>query len=216
VLAGLLATCAPGVDVRTEASVVAIESSAWPYALNDNDTGRAYYPETLDQAKALLRRISGHQVAVGIAQVDSVNFGTYGVDAVQLLEPCMNLRVGSAILAAYYRQAYRRTSGTTEEEHRQAALREAFSAYNSGSPTKAKKYAALVVAATSSRLVRETTAIADAARGRRAAAEGPAGRGATPTSSDALRVAYGPASASSVFVGTVAKISGSAFVGGSE
>ena len=47
----------------------------------------------------------------------------------------------------------------------ESALRRAFSAYNSGSPTPTPAYAALVVAATSSVLVRATTAIADAAGG---------------------------------------------------
>ena len=196
--------------MRTEAAIAAVESSGSPYAVNDNDTGRAYYPETLEQARALLRRIAGHQVAVGIAQVDSVNFGTYGVDSVQLLEPCTNLRVGAAILGAYYREAYRRTSGATEEEHRQAALRQAFSSYNSGSPTAAAKYAALVVAATGSPLVREVTAIAD---GRDPGAVGRLASLSAPSSAQPLRIAYGPALSSSVFIGSASRISGSVFAG---
>ncbi|MFZ1124188.1 MAG: lytic transglycosylase domain-containing protein [Candidatus Baltobacteraceae bacterium] len=216
VLAGLISACAPSVDVRTAAAIVAVESSGSPYAINDNDMKRAYFPGSLAAAKALVRRLAGHQLAVGIAQLDSVNFARLGVDAVTALDPCTNLRLGAQVLVEDYQREYPRASGATEEERRQSALRRAFSAYNSGSPTAAPAYAALVVAATSSVLVRATTAIADAAGG-------PASRAATriaplaaPAPPAALRVAYAPARASSLFIGASSRISGSAFVFGSS
>jgi type IV secretion system protein VirB1 len=209
VLAGLISSCASSVDVRTAAAVVAVESGGSPYAVNDNDTRRSYFPTSRDAAEALVRRLAGHQLAVGIAQVDSVNFARFGVDAVQVLDPCTSLRLGAQVLVEDYRREYPRATGATEEERRQVALRRAFSAYNSGSPTAAPDYAALVVAATSSPLVREATAIAD---GRESGAVSRLARRAAPKPSEPLRVAYGPGTASSVFAGGRSRISGSAFV----
>jgi type IV secretion system protein VirB1 len=212
VLAGLISACAPSVDVRTAAAIVAVESGGSPYAVNDNDTKRAYFPTSLEAAKALVRRLAGHQLAVGIAQVDSVNFARLGVDAVRALDPCTNLRLGAQVLAEDYRREYARARGATEKARRQIALRRAFSAYNSGSPTAAPTYAALVVAATSSVLVRRTTAIADAAAApatRRATRIAPL---AAPEPPAVLHVAYVPAAPSSLFVGASSRVSGSAFV----
>ena len=50
----------------------------------------------VSQAASLAEKAvrSGHSVDVGIAQVNSGNFKTYGVTAAQMLDPCDNLKVG--------------------------------------------------------------------------------------------------------------------------
>jgi hypothetical protein len=209
-LATLIRTCAPSVDVRTAAAIVAVESGGREYAVRDNTTRRSYFPTSLADAQDLVRRLLGHQLDLGLAQVDTVNLPAFGVTPAQALDSCTSLRLGSQVLAEDYRQAYRQATGATEEERRQVALRRAFSAYNSGSPTAAPDYAALVVAATSSPLVREATAIAD---GRESGAVGRLAHRAAPSKpSEPLRVAYGLGTASSVFAGAPSRISGSAFV----
>jgi type IV secretion system protein VirB1 len=199
VLAGFILSCAPQVDARTTAAIVQVESAGRPYAVNDNSAGRAYFPATLEGARALLRRLAGHQVAVGIVQLDSVNFARFRTNAVAQLDPCVNLRLGTQVLVEDYRREYPRAAGRTIEERRQVALRRAFSAYNSGSPTAARRYADLVVSATSSLFVRETTEIADAARGSGAKAH--VARLPSPKPRKMVRVAYAPARASSCFAG---------------
>jgi type IV secretion system protein VirB1 len=209
-LAGLILRCAPNVDVRTAASVIAVESGGQLYAINDNDTRRAYFPASLDSAKALLGRLAGHQLAVGIAQVDSANFARFGIGAADALDPCTNLRLGAQVLLEDYRRAYAGATGATEEERRQVALRRALSLYNSGSPTAARAYASLVVAATSSPLVRRATAIADAAAAR--PPEGEALVSREPPKPSPRRPARLAARASSVFAGAPSRVAGSAFV----
>lgn len=210
-LAGLLSSCARGVDARTAAAIVAVESGGNEYAVNDNTTGRAYFPASLGSAKALVGRLAGHQLAVGIAQVDSVNFARLGVDAERALDPCTSLQLGAQILLEDYRREYPRATGATEEKRRQDALRRALSLYNSGSPTAAPEYASRVVEAVSSSLVRETTALVGAGTaGRSDAANVSASH--EPLRPLRARLAYVPASASSVFAGAAAKVSGTAFV----
>lgn len=200
VLAGLLSTCAPNVDARTMAAVVAVESGGRPWAVHDNTTGRSYFPDSLAGAGAIAAELAGDSLDVGLAQLNSGNFARFGVDASAALDPCTNLRLGASVLSDDYQREYQRTAGATEEERRQVALRRALSAYNSGSSTAAPTYAALVVAATSAALVRETTALADGARD----------SGAT------VRVAHAaaPQMAFSAFAGATSRIFGSAFAGG--
>jgi hypothetical protein len=100
-LAVALHTCAPAAAPDTMAAIVAVESAGWPYAINDNTTRRSYRPRTRMQALRIAESAirAHHSVDVGIAQVNSGNFAAFHVDADEMLEPCANLRVGSAILA---------------------------------------------------------------------------------------------------------------------
>jgi len=210
VLAGLIASCAPSVDARTAAAIVAVESRGEPYAINDNTTRRSYFPASLAEARALVDRLAGHQIAVGIAQVDSVNFARFGVDARDMLEPCLSLRVGSQVLVEDYRREYARAPRAPATIRRQVALRRALSVYNSGSPTSAIDYAARVVAATASPLVREVTAISDEAAGR---LPGPQRRVARLNRRrSATRAINRPALDSIVFFGASPASDGDAFV----
>jgi len=144
-LAAALRACAPAAAPDTVAAIVAVESDGWPYAINDNTARRSYRPSTREEAlhvaAAALR--AGHSVDVGIAQVNSVNFRAFHVDAATMLEPCASLRVGSAILANAYRAAAARYPNRPE------ALWHAIMAYNSGSIYAGERYVRSVVAAAS-------------------------------------------------------------------
>jgi len=145
-LAAALHTCAPAAAPDTMAAIVAVESGGWPYAVNDNTARRSYRPRTREDAlrvaAAALR--AGHSIDVGIAQVNSGNFRAFNVDAASMLEPCANLRVGSAILANAYRAAAARYPDRSQ------ALWRAIMAYNSGSIYAGESYVRSVVAAASS------------------------------------------------------------------
>lgn len=144
-LAAALHACAPEAAPDTMAAIIAVESGGWPYAINDKTARRSYRPRTraeaLRVAAAALR--AGHSVDVGIAQVNSGNFRAFNVDAATMLDPCANLRVGSAILANAYRTAAARYPERPE------ALWHAIIAYNSGSIYAGERYVRSVVAAAS-------------------------------------------------------------------
>jgi type IV secretion system protein VirB1 len=142
-LAAALHACAPTAAPDTMAAIVAVESAGWPYAVNDNTTRRSYLPRTradaLRIAESAIR--AHHSVDVGLAQVNSGNFAAFHVDAAAMLEPCANLRVGSAILANAYRFASVRYPDPPQ------ALVHALMAYNTGSIYAGARYVRAVVAA---------------------------------------------------------------------
>jgi len=149
-LAAYLQACAPYVAPDTMRAIVSVESRGYIYAINDNTSrvtycvpGTAMYPCSRDQAAALAENAvrSGHSVDVGIAQVNSGNFRTYGVSATQMLDPCENLRLGGNILAGAYRQS------TARFADERAALWHAIMAYNTGSLYAGEDYVQAVVAA---------------------------------------------------------------------
>ncbi|MBU2754991.1 lytic transglycosylase domain-containing protein [Acidithiobacillus sp. CV18-2] len=127
-LTTLAQQCAPQVAPSTLAAIVQMESGGNPWVLWDNTAHRGYHPQTRKGAERILRVLmaEGHQVDVGIAQVDTVNFAAYGLRPATAFDACTNLRVGAEILAADYRQA------TTTYGPGQTALYHAFEAYNSG------------------------------------------------------------------------------------
>lgn len=142
-LAVALRTCAPAAAPDTMAAIVAVESAGWPYAINDNTARRSYRPRTREEALRIAESAlrAHHSVDVGIAQVNSGNFAAFHVDAATMLEPCANLRVGSAILVNAYHAA------TIRFPDRPQALVHALMAYNSGSIYAGAPYVRAVVAA---------------------------------------------------------------------
>jgi len=120
--------CAPEIAPSTLSAIVQVESGGDPWTMWDNTARRGYRPTSLQQAKHILRVLmsEGHQVDVGIAQVDTANFAAYGLRPSNAFGVCTNLRVGADILAAAYRKA------TATYGPGQRALYHAFEVYNSG------------------------------------------------------------------------------------
>jgi type IV secretion system protein VirB1 len=166
----LIRSCAPQVGPRTMAAIVAVESGGHPYAIADDDAHRSYYPQTLAGAVALADRLRllGHSFDAGVAQINSANFRAYGLTTSSVFEPCTNLRAGGAILTAAYRRV--QAGARFEPDAQRKALFDAFSIYNSGSPTAAPGYARRVFAAAGQAL----PAIPQSAAGTQAAALEPA------------------------------------------
>ena len=138
-LATLLNSCAPSVSADTMRAIVSVESGGDPYAIHDNTTRRAYFPQSQREAEKILSALGSHNLDVGVSQVNAGWFSTFGVTATQMLEPCRNLRIGSVILTRAYREADALFPRPRE------ALWHAISAYNSGSLYAGAGYVAQVV-----------------------------------------------------------------------
>ncbi len=129
-IAAALLACAANVAPVTLEAVMRVESGGNPLALNVNHlAGPQPHPATLAEAAAIAHGYvtRGYSVDLGLMQVNSRNLAALGSTIEQVLDPCVNLRAGAAILTANYAEAARsRGEG-------QSALRAALSAYNTGS-----------------------------------------------------------------------------------
>jgi type IV secretion system protein VirB1 len=142
-LAAIIRQCAPAVAPSTMAAIVQVESGGDPLAIGDNTTRRSYYPPDRASAESLARRLlgAGHLLDIGIAQIDSMNFAGFGVNAHTIFDPCTNLSVGARILSGDYAFAAQRYGDG------QIALRHAIGMYNTGRLNAGARYIARVVAA---------------------------------------------------------------------
>ena len=140
-MSSLLSSCAPRIGTQTMAGIIQYESTWRAFAIGDNDAHRSYSPSSLSEAEniatSLLRQ--GHNIDAGYAQINSANWGPYGLDARTVFDPCSNVRVGAAIIGSDYSNAIRynwigrpiRTK-TDRYYQEQFALIHALSSYNSG------------------------------------------------------------------------------------
>jgi type IV secretion system protein VirB1 len=110
----LAATCAPAIAPETLASIARIESGLDPLTIHVNGPdggGRHYASATEAAADARALIAAGRSIDVGMMQINNRNFGWLGTDIEGALDPCRGIAAGAHVLAAY-------------------------SAYNTGSPTR--------------------------------------------------------------------------------
>jgi type IV secretion system protein VirB1 len=121
--------CAPTVPVATIEAVARTESGLDPLALHDNTTGKTDELASLDRAVAEAGRwlARGDSVDIGLMQINAKNFPALHMTVKAALDPCVSLAGGAAVLRAAY------DNGNTPAEQ-QAAMLEALSRYNTGSP----------------------------------------------------------------------------------
>lgn len=118
--------CVPErMTVANVQTIAAVESTQTPFALNIDGVG-SFYPETLDEAVALVVFHKESRMDIGYMQVSSSNAKAYGVDALQLLHPCDNIRIGSEIYLSFFDRIYKKTKNADD------ATIKALSAYNTG------------------------------------------------------------------------------------
>lgn len=124
-----LAACAPAVAPATLARVIQVESGGRPLAINVNKGPRVPAAPNATSAAATARYwiARGHSVDLGLMQVNSRNLARLGVSVEQMFEPCTNIRAGARILTENY------VTAAKSRGHGQHALRDALSAYNTGS-----------------------------------------------------------------------------------
>lgn len=138
-IADLYATCGPWVHPDTLRAVAAVESDTHPWAIGTPHG--AVFASTRDDAARVLARVLRTEVSVdiGLMQINSQWLPKLHLAPERLLDPCINVRVGAAILAANFIKASR--PGRSHLH----ALVAALSAYHSGSETAAVDYAAKVL-----------------------------------------------------------------------
>lgn len=125
----LAAQCAPAVAPETLLAVVQVESGFDPLAIGVNGEPRLTVTagsagEAAAKASSLIA--AGRSVDLGLAQINSRNLGWLGLTVTTAFDPCRNLTAAAQVLQVAYAQGDARIVGE------QAALRTAFSLYNTG------------------------------------------------------------------------------------
>jgi type IV secretion system protein VirB1 len=131
----LAADCTPNAPLNTLRAMVRVESNFYANALSVNQPKRTNtrltrQPQSKQEALAWTRWLlrNNYTVSVGLMQVNSVDATQRGIALEQLLDPCLNIKIGWQILTEKY-QAPAAKYGPGQK-----ALLEALSLYNSGSP----------------------------------------------------------------------------------
>lgn len=125
----LAAQCAPGVAPSTLVAVARAESALDPFAIGVNGP-KARRPsarsaaEAVATARTLLQ--AGHDLDLGLVQINVRNLPRLGLTLEAAFDPCRNLAAGARVL----REGYAR--GAARHGPGQAALRVALSYYNTG------------------------------------------------------------------------------------
>ena len=130
--AQLAASCAPRVAVETLAAVARTESGFDALAIHDNATGRSFKPATRVEAIGLateLVAVHRHSVDLGLMQINSANFPRLGMTITDAFDPCRSLAAADRVLVEGY-------TGPGPGGDEQAALQQALSRYNTGSPVR--------------------------------------------------------------------------------
>ncbi len=160
-LAYLLHACAPNVHPQTLAAIVQVESGGWPWAINDNTTKEsrdlADYRTAVAVATDLLAR--GHNVDLGLAQINSGNLRGLGLNVAQAFQPCENLAAGARILTRAFVGAEEHFGPRLAHANPRFLLPYALSAYNTGSMFAGASYVRKVVAASESPQVWRTALV---------------------------------------------------------
>lgn len=126
----LAAQCAPGVAPETMLAVVRAESALDPLAIGVNGAAglRRRQPTNVNEATAQARELiaRGYDIDLGLGQVNVRNLSRLGLTLDAAFDPCANLSAAARVL----RDGYAR--GLAAHGPGQAALRVAFSLYNTG------------------------------------------------------------------------------------
>jgi type IV secretion system protein VirB1 len=105
----MMASC-PNLAVPAEVMrhVVQVESGANPFAIGVVGGHLVRQPQNLDEAvtTANMLETQGYNYSLGLAQINRVNFGKFGLDTpAKAFDVCANLSAGANILADCYRSA---------------------------------------------------------------------------------------------------------------
>lgn len=121
----LIAQYAPHVDRVTLTSIIAVESSGWPWTIRD-DTDRDEPPMYLPNYDAAVRVASrlvdiGHNLDLGVAQINTSNLSWVNMDVASVLKPQNNLRAAQIILEAARRTIVEEEGRAWVDDHSAAA-----------------------------------------------------------------------------------------------
>ncbi|UPU37864.1 lytic transglycosylase domain-containing protein [Geomonas paludis] len=130
----MLAECGPSVSPETTQAIIQVESGGNPLAIGDNTLKRSFAPKSAAEAVQLAARLmrDGHNIDMGLMQVNSCHVRPMKIPLADLFDPCRNIRIGTTILAEFYRQ--HKTDDPAQ------SLFRALSAYNTGQAWKGTGY----------------------------------------------------------------------------
>ncbi|MGT2457752.1 lytic transglycosylase domain-containing protein [Cupriavidus basilensis] len=100
-----------------------------PWAIGDNTTHRSVSAASKQEAVATANELiaAGHNLDLGLGQINNRNLAALGLSVEQVFEPCTNIGAAATILTWGYQRA-KQVHGPGQE-----ALQAALSAYNTGS-----------------------------------------------------------------------------------
>jgi type IV secretion system protein VirB1 len=132
--------CAPNVAPTTSLAIISVESKGWPWSIHDNTENKGYALRTRAEATRAANDLvqAGHNLDLGLMQVNTSNLNWLGLRIDQVFDPCTNIAAGARILTEDY------VSAAHQYGPGQLALYHAFEAYNSGKMDGAAEYARLV------------------------------------------------------------------------
>jgi type IV secretion system protein VirB1 len=134
-ITSLCAQCGPSVEPSTTKAIIQVESGGNPYSISDNTLKKSFFPKSREEAVQLANYLlsQGHNLDMGLMQVNSCHLkaGKFPLD--DLFEPCRNIAIGTDILAGFFRRNDR-------GEARNVVLFKALSAYNTGSAWRGPGY----------------------------------------------------------------------------
>lgn len=127
----IIQECAPSTPVPVAQAIIKTESGFNPNAIGVNYGGKPIkqpksYSEAVIKAKQLIN--SGHNIDLGLAQINSSNLKWLGLSIEQVLQPCTNLKAMQFILYDCYKRSGESGLGTK--------MQRAFSCYNTGNHHK--------------------------------------------------------------------------------
>lgn len=130
----MLTDCGPAVSPGTTQAIIQVESGGNPLAIGDNTLKKSFSPQTKAEAVELASRLirQGHNIDIGLMQVNSCHIKPMELALEELFDPCSNIRIGTAILAEFYR--LHKTADPVQ------SLFRALSAYNTGQSWKGVGY----------------------------------------------------------------------------
>lgn len=115
VLLSLFAQCAADVAPETLHTLIGVESSRNPYAIAvvydkstpQKDRLEFAQPTTEEEAKNIITALESPPIthksySVGLMQVNSSNFKTYGITKENMFNACKNIEAGAGIFKACY------------------------------------------------------------------------------------------------------------------
>lgn len=128
VYAGFWNKCSVYSSPVTMEKIAYVESGGSPYAIDDDTMDHSYFLKNYAQAYYTARLLinEGHNIDVGLVQINSSNIYMYHLKLRNVLDPCYNVYIGSYILYLDYNKAL------TMASNKYAALYMALQAYNSG------------------------------------------------------------------------------------
>lgn len=126
VLVALIERHASAIHPRTVLRIVEHESARQPLVIGVNGGRLEHQPRSLAQAINTARtlRQQGYDFDAGLCQINVRNFRRLGLDEVSVFDPAANVRACQTVLLDCFRRA--------PSADPQAALRQAFSCFNSG------------------------------------------------------------------------------------